>query len=90
MSADLLKRCAYRRGWQRWRQSWRNEFRRSRLPHAERPDPQWLALLDTEDVHTVILDRRADRALLRLLRHSSQWAIDFADRQSVILVRAQA
>ncbi|GEM_PF-3098271 len=62
-------------------------FHRSRAHHEARLDLHWLALLDAENVQTVILNRREDHALLRLLRRSSQWAVDFADRQSVILIR---
>ncbi|MBN1920241.1 MAG: hypothetical protein JW892_03270 [Anaerolineae bacterium] len=51
---------------------------------------QWLALLDAENVQTVILSRHGDRDLLRLLRDSPRWAVDFADWQSVILVRQAA
>ena len=43
--------------------------------------------MDAENVQTVILDRREDHDLLRLLHRSPQWAVDFADWQSVILVR---
>jgi hypothetical protein len=53
-------------------------------------DPQWLALLDAENVQTVILSRYEDRDLLRLLHRSPQWAVDFADQRSVILVRRVA
>lgn len=48
---------------------------------------EWIELLDTEGVQTVILNRRKDRRLLRLLKLSRKWAIDFADRRSVILMR---
>lgn len=68
----------------------RGGLRYSCLLHAAGPDPHWLAMLDAENVQTVILDRREDRDLLRLLRRSSQWSVDFADRQSVILVRRTA
>ena len=80
----------------RWRtrqqqaQSQRGGPRCSRLRHEACLDPHWLAVLDAENVQTVILDRHEDRDLLQLLRRSSQWGVDFADRQSVILVRRTA
>jgi hypothetical protein len=68
---------------------WRR-FRRLRLRDKKVLDPQWLALLDAENVQTVILSRHEDRDLLRLLQRSPQWAIDFADRRSAIFVRRAA
>ncbi len=65
-------------------------FRRPKPHHEARLDSHWLALLDAENVQTVILNRREDRDLLQLLHRSSQWAVDFADRRSVILVRRAA
>lgn len=73
--------CQSRQGWLQRR------FRRPKPHHEACLDPHWLTLLDAENVQTVILDRREDRNLLQSLRHSSQWSVDFADRQAVILVR---
>jgi hypothetical protein len=52
-------------------------------------DPSWLAIFNEEGVRSVILDRYEDRGLLRLLRHSRDWVIDFMDHESVIFVRFQ-
>ena len=75
--------------WRANRHLWRR-FRRLQLHDKGRLDPQWLALLDAENVQTVILSRYEDCGLLRLLHRSPQWAVDFADRRSVILVRRVA
>lgn len=72
----------------RVRSQW-GPFCRRRLSREGRPNPHWLALLDAENIQTVILDRYEDHNLLRLLLHSSHWAVDFADWRSVILVRTQ-
>lgn len=87
MSAAPLSRSEGRQS----RQGWRHRRVRRPKPHHEaRLDPHWLALLDAENVQTVILNRHKDRDLLRLLRSSLQWTVDFADRQSVILMRRAA
>ncbi|MBN2007055.1 MAG: hypothetical protein JXA21_27135 [Anaerolineae bacterium] len=76
---------------------WRERARRcraqrgrffQRLNRENWPDPRWLEMLNAENIQTIILDRHEDRGLLRLLRHSPQWIVDFADRHSVILMRA--
>lgn len=69
---------------------WERRFRRFKPHYEARFDPHWLALLDAENVHTVILDRRKDCDLLWLLYHSPDWVVDFADWRSVILVRRAA
>jgi len=51
-------------------------------------DADLSALLDAEDVQAVVLNRREDARMLRALRWSRDWVVDFADRRSVILVRA--
>jgi hypothetical protein len=84
MSAAPLR---WRARQQRPPQSQRDGLRRPRVRQEAHLDPHWLALLDAENVQTVILDRREDRDLLKVLRRSSEWAVDFADRQSMILVR---
>jgi len=78
-----------RRPWRHGVQPILDCFRRPRLHHEGRFDPYWLALLDAENVRTVILNRHEDRELLRSLYNSPHWVVDFADRRSVILVRAQ-
>jgi hypothetical protein len=76
----------------RWREDRRRwgRLRPLRLRDKRCCAPQWLALLDAENVQTVILDRYKDRALLRSLHHAPQWIVDFSDRRSVILVRRAA
>ena len=87
MSAAPLRSRADRHPWHRQRKTPWRRFRRLQLRDKAGLDPQWLALLDAENVQTVILSRHEDRALLRLLYHSPQWAIDFVDRRSAIFVR---
>ncbi len=71
----------------RWRSA-RAPSLRPLFYHDGCRDPRWSTWLDVEDVQTVILDRREDIGLLRLLQSSRDWTVDFADRQSVIFVRA--
>ena len=51
-------------------------------------DADLSALLEAGDVQAVVLNRREDARMLRSLRWSRDWVVDFADRRSVILVRA--
>ena len=48
---------------------------------------RWLVELEEEKVQVVILDRYRDVKLLQLLQDSPNWTVDFADAQSMILVR---
>ena len=79
MSAAPLRWRAKRHPWHR--------SRRLQLRDKECLDPHWLALLDAENVQTVILSRHEDFDLLRLLHRSPRWVVDFAGHRSVILVR---
>ncbi|MGC9393496.1 MAG: hypothetical protein ACP5J4_01430 [Anaerolineae bacterium] len=90
MSATPLRWRANRHPWRHWRQIPWSCFRRLPVRDKGYLNPQWLALLDAENVQTVILSRHEDRDLLRLLQRSPQWAIDFADRWSAIFVRRAA
>jgi hypothetical protein len=58
-------------------------FRENRISNG-----RLLAELDEENVQIVILDRYRDSILMRLLRNSPNWIVDFADAQSIILIRA--
>jgi hypothetical protein len=71
----------------RWRRA-RAPYYRPRFYHDGCRDSRWSVWLGLEDVQTVILDRHEDIGLLWLLKTSRDWSIDFADQQSVILVRA--
>lgn len=57
-------------------------------PWHSRSDAALLALLDAEYVQVVVLNRREDAWMLRSLRWSRDWVVDFSDRRSVILARA--
>jgi len=65
----------------------------SRLPHPHlhpwRVGFGWLRVLDEDNVQAVVLNRTEDRRLLRLLRRSGAWVVDFADCESAILVRRE-
>ena len=90
MSAAPLRWHGDRRPCHHRLQTRRDRFRRLQVRDEGYHASQWLSLLDAENVQTVILSRHEDRDLLRLLRSSPQWAVDFADRQSMILVRRAA
>jgi len=90
MRATPIRWCEDRHPRRHWLQTRHGRFRHLRLRNKGGLDPQWLALLDAENVQTVILSRYEDCGLLRLLHRSPQWAVDFADRRSVILVRRVA
>jgi hypothetical protein len=90
MSAAPFRWCEDRHPWCHRLQTRWDHFRRLRLRDKGCLDPQWLSLLDAENVQTVILSRHEDRDLLQLLHRSPQWAVDFADQRSVILVRRAA
>ena len=47
----------------------------------------WLALFDQQQVRYVVLDRRADSALVEALRRRREWVVDFEDNESVIFTR---
>lgn len=47
----------------------------------------WLALFQRENVRFVILGRRTDGSLIRLLRRQCGWLVDFEDGESVIFAR---
>ena len=47
----------------------------------------WLALFEQENVQFVILDRRIDSDLVRMLRRRRGWMVDFEDKESVIFMR---
>ncbi|MBN2391545.1 MAG: hypothetical protein JXR84_12545 [Anaerolineae bacterium] len=86
MSAAPLRWRANRHPWRHWQQTrWGRGH--TRLRDKGCLDSQWLALLDAENVQTVVLSRHEDRNLLRLLQRSPQWTVDFADRRSAIFVR---
>lgn len=87
MSAALLRWREDRRPCRHRLQTRWDRFHRLQVRDEGYHASQWLALLDAENVQTVILSRHEDRDLLRLLRGSPRWAVDFTDRQSVILVR---
>jgi hypothetical protein len=42
---------------------------------------------EQEDVRIVILDRRADRDLVAMLRRRPGWIVDFEDKESMIFTR---
>jgi len=70
-------------GWQGRRP--KSCWRASRRGHL---GATWLTHLDAENVQAVVLDRREDAPLVWALRWSRDWVVDYADRCSVILVRA--
>ena len=47
----------------------------------------WLALFEREGVQFVVLDRRADRDLVAMLRHQRGWVVDLEDENSVLFAR---
>ncbi|MBN1874627.1 MAG: hypothetical protein JXA33_10390 [Anaerolineae bacterium] len=87
MIAMLLRWRESHWPWRRWEQPTPDYLHHQQLHYRGGPNLHWLAMLDVENVQTVILHRYEDRELLRLLRHSPYWTVDFADWQSVILMR---
>jgi hypothetical protein len=47
----------------------------------------WLMLFEQENVRFVVLDRRTDRDLVKMLQHRRGWTVDFEDKESVIFMR---
>jgi hypothetical protein len=49
---------------------------------------QWLAILHEHDVQFLILNRRRDAELLRLVESSHKWEVEWAGRDSMIFTQA--
>jgi hypothetical protein len=52
--------------------------------------PGWEAALNRYGVNTVIVDRAGRARLIRLLRESRNWRVDYEDRIAVVFVRSES